>query len=179
MNLPHGFFDEADVAVYRALYANIPLYGKTAELGSFQGRSICSVADIIRERHLLAYCVDTFKGTGGSESHFYEKYKDVDILGEFKKNTEGFGFTEDSLVTFVGTTDEAAGQLPNDYEFVFIDADHTYDAVKNDIKNWLPKVRKGGILAGDDYTFGAVRDAVKEAFGDNFRVEASIWIYGV
>jgi cephalosporin hydroxylase len=49
-------------------------------------------------------------------------------------------------------------------DFVFIDAMHTYDAVKEDIAAWLPKVRVGGVLAGHDYDWPEVRRAVDEAF---------------
>jgi hypothetical protein len=34
---------------------------------------------------------------------------------------------------------------------VFIDLNHSYESVKEDIALWLPKVKKGGYLAGDDY----------------------------
>lgn len=37
------------------------------------------------------------------------------------------------------------------FDLVYIDADHKADAVKQDILAWLPKVKKGGILAGHDY----------------------------
>ena len=37
------------------------------------------------------------------------------------------------------------------FDFVYIDSSHNYQTVVNDIKSWLPKVKKGGILAGDDY----------------------------
>ena len=33
-------------------------------------------------------------------------------------------------------------------DFVFIDGNHEYDFVFSDIKNWLPKVKRGGVLAG-------------------------------
>lgn len=36
-------------------------------------------------------------------------------------------------------------------DFVYIDADHSYEAVKEDYNAWLPKVRKGGVIAGHDY----------------------------
>lgn len=39
-------------------------------------------------------------------------------------------------------------------DFVYIDAQHHYEAVKEDIALWLPKVKKGGILAGHDYMDG-------------------------
>ncbi len=36
-------------------------------------------------------------------------------------------------------------------DFVYLDADHTYSAIKSDIAAWWPKVRVGGTLAGHDY----------------------------
>lgn len=36
-------------------------------------------------------------------------------------------------------------------DFIFLDANHTYNAVKEDLENWWPKIRPGGIMAGDDY----------------------------
>lgn len=36
-------------------------------------------------------------------------------------------------------------------DFVYLDANHAYAAVRDDIHAWWPKVRKGGMLAGDDY----------------------------
>jgi SAM-dependent methyltransferase len=36
-------------------------------------------------------------------------------------------------------------------DFVFIDADHHYHNVKDDIREWTKKVRKGGIVSGHDY----------------------------
>ena len=36
-------------------------------------------------------------------------------------------------------------------DFVFIDANHSYEAVKEDIEAWTPKVKPGGIVSGHDY----------------------------
>ena len=38
----------------------------------------------------------------------------------------------------------------NSLDFVYIDGNHEYRAVVKDITAWLPKVKKGGILGGDD-----------------------------
>jgi len=63
---------------------------------------------------------------------------------------------------------EAAKQFEEEsLDFVFIDGDHSYTAVKADIIAWLPRVRTGGILAGHDYYQrwpGVVR-AVDELLG--------------
>jgi len=46
-------------------------------------------------------------------------------------------------------------------DFVFIDANHTYKSVKEDIEAWFPKVRKGGVVSGHDYVeyqdFGVIQ----------------------
>lgn len=54
---------------------------------------------------------------------------------------------------------------------VMIDADHSYEGVKADIETWLPKLKKDGILCGDDYTtqFPGVVQAVNEVFGTAVR----------
>lgn len=48
---------------------------------------------------------------------------------------------------------EAAGTHTGPpYDFVFIDAEHTYEAVTEDIAAWLPTLRPGGLLSGHDYS---------------------------
>ena len=57
-------------------------------------------------------------------------------------------------------------------DFCYLDAGHTYEAVKADIDAWLRTISVGGILAGHDYSghsskIGVVQ-AVQEAFGEDF-----------
>jgi len=37
------------------------------------------------------------------------------------------------------------------FDFLYIDANHEYQYIKRDLKNWYPKVKSGGIFAGHDY----------------------------
>lgn len=47
---------------------------------------------------------------------------------------------------------EAAKEIPDEsLDFVYIDADHTYESVRDDIREWSKKVRPGGIVSGHDY----------------------------
>jgi hypothetical protein len=48
------------------------------------------------------------------------------------------------------------GQL----DFAYLDAQHSYEAVKEDIRLWAPKIRKGGVLGGHDYLDGHVKAGV-------------------
>lgn len=72
---------------------------------------------------------------------------------------------------------DAAAWLDETPDFVFIDANHTYDDVRADIRAWLPKVKPGGILAGHDYSpemFPGVCKAVDELLPER-RVAGVVW----
>jgi hypothetical protein len=62
--------------------------------------------------------------------------------------------------------DQAAAALPNDLDLVYIDANHDYAPLLNDMKKWFPKVRQGGILSGDDYCREEVVRAVADFLKD-------------
>lgn len=78
-------------------------------------------------------------------------------------------------------TIDAAKLFPENYfDLVFIDANHSYEAVMIDIKTWLPLVRKKGILAGHDYgakKFPGVKLAVNEYFRDTIEIlPNTVWV---
>ncbi len=64
------------------------------------------------------------------------------------------------------TTDASAHVGVGELDFVFIDADHTEQAVALDIAAWQDKIRPGGWLGGHDYSkkFPGVIKAVNRAF---------------
>jgi len=74
---------------------------------------------------------------------------------------------------------QAALMFPSDYfDVVFIDADHSYKAVKKDIRWWFPVIKPGGILCGHDYCkeCPGVIEAVDEAFkGKAIILPETIW----
>ncbi len=76
-------------------------------------------------------------------------------------------FADNPKVTILRmTSEEAAGSVPDgSLDMVYIDAIHLYEHVKHDIELWLPKLRKGGIISGDDYNIDEVRRAVDEFGG--------------
>ena len=53
----------------------------------------------------------------------------------------------------------------NSLDFVYIDANHTYEDIKIDINLWLPKIKKGGWLCGHDFSFEGIAVAIFELFG--------------
>ncbi len=45
---------------------------------------------------------------------------------------------------------DAVKEIQEKVDFVYIDGDHSYEAVKEDIKNYWKIVKKGGVLGGHD-----------------------------
>lgn len=81
----------------------------------------------------------------------------------------------------MSSVEAAKRMLDKTFDFVFIDADHSYDGVKCDIINWLPKVKIGGFLCGHDYghqRIGEVKKAVDEMLGNDIELgEDMTWFY--
>lgn len=69
------------------------------------------------------------------------------------------------------TSHEAAKQVEDEsLDWIFIDANHTFPYVVEDVNDWVPKVRPGGLIAGHDFSLhlAEVEQAVRHCFGTNF-----------
>ena len=138
-----GWFNHQ--AAYDYLLANMPKDGTFVELGAWLGKSSSYLCDKATGQNIVI--VDSFKGTAEYLDSYYQLAKTKDI---YKLFTENMG---DRKYTAIKATSKAAARKFKDesLDVVFIDLDHSYEAVKEDIKLWLPKVKKGGYIAGDDY----------------------------
>jgi len=65
-------------------------------------------------------------------------------------------------------------------DFLFIDADHRYEEVVKDIQLARKLVKKGGIIAGHDYThhrdWPGVKQAVDEIYPESQKVDSIWWV---
>lgn len=79
---------------------------------------------------------------------------------------------------------DAAASVPDEsLDLVYIDANHVFDAVLEDLTFWVPKVRPGGIVAGHDFrhfqnkptihVIEAVREYVKDHAIDPWFITAA------
>jgi predicted O-methyltransferase YrrM len=180
VNLPDGYFGPEQINLYRSLIELLPDNATIVELGVWQGRSLCSIADIVKRKNISVYAVDTFEGTPGEPGdELINIAKNKNILTTFQDNLKQFDL-ESNVTILKGRTDEMHEYVgAKSLDLVFIDAGHDYQSVSTDISLWLPKVKDNGILVGHDYsaTFPDVEKAVKERFGSDFAVNTEMWIH--
>jgi predicted O-methyltransferase YrrM len=112
----------------------------------------------------------------GSKRDFQVYGVELHVTTELVENLFECGVND--LVTLVPTDSVKASHLfsDNSVSMVFLDTDHSYEHVMAEVLAWLPKVKKGGIIAGDDIglpnepepVWPGVRRAVTEVFGTNW-----------
>ena len=81
----------------------------------------------------------------------------------YQRVSEKVNAEADPRVHMIREKSQEAGSLvPNELDFVYIDGLHTYEGCSKDIEVWWPKIRKGGMLMGDDFHMPGVAKAVEE-----------------
>jgi hypothetical protein len=73
------------------------------------------------------------------------------------------GKYKDKIEFLENTSENAAKDIPNNLDFVYVDGGHTYECVKRDIEVYYPKVRAGGIFGGHDFD-GSHMDVCRAVF---------------
>jgi len=156
-NLIEGYFTWPHL--YNDVVVKYPSGSVFVEIGVFKGRSLYFLLENIKRRNkkITVFGVDNFA--------LLPDYNEKDIHTTLKKFTGCYTFIKDS-------SENASKRFKNrSVDFVFIDAGHDYEDVKLDIESWLPKIKKGGIMAGHDYNpysleggYPGVWKAVNETF---------------
>lgn len=80
----------------------------------------------------------------------------------------------DRVIFIKKKSSDAVSAVPNGLDFVYIDGNHSYEAVKDDIKNYYPKVRKGGVIGGHDFSssyIGIAKAVLEFAERNNLKLQ--------
>lgn len=71
-------------------------------------------------------------------------------------------FGDRSLVVRSDTTEASKLFKDHSLDFVYVDADHSYEGCKRDLLAWIPKVKIGGFITGHDLNWQSVFTAISE-----------------
>lgn len=124
-----------------------------AEIGVYMG---ALSKRLLRNREdLKLYLVDCWQPQDGS----YKESEDFHAEMGRQEHEKAYETALKSIAAFDGRafvmrqwSQEAAQHVPDHgLDFVFIDANHSYEGCRQDLELWAPKVRPGGVIAGHDY----------------------------
>jgi hypothetical protein len=151
------------------LYERASECRSVVEIGSWCGKSTHALLSGCTG---VVYAVDTFKGSLSEIESVHVRAKTEDIYAEFKKNVGRFS----NLFTFNMESIKAATYFADkSVEMVFIDGDHAYPQIMQDIKAWFPKHTK--IFCGHDRGQGGVPVALHDCGIGWVEGPGSMWMY--
>lgn len=159
-----GLTCDEDIAEYQRLVDLVPENGLIVEVGCHKGKSLGSLAEIIKRKHLRVIAVDIWDTIHLRWGEGFKSFGKDSML-EFYQNVTALGINP---VMICGTSADAVCILNEKPDMVYLDADHGYLPVKTDIEWWWPKIKKGAVLAGHDYDSG--NPGVIQAV-DEFRIK--------
>jgi hypothetical protein len=121
------------------------LIKKGVEVGSFKGEF---ARTILEKWEGVLYMVDPW--------YELEDYNDMSNIGlnqdAYLEAMRSINDFRDRAYMLRCLSKQAVDLFPDEsLDFVYIDGNHEYSYVVQDIKLWYPKVKKGGIVAGHDY----------------------------
>lgn len=149
-------FDESDLTV--------------AEIGVYRAETSVSFLETLDIKKY--YAIDPWEySKTNSESGTTVKHSVNDGSAKKEALERLDGYTQVQIIQKPSA--DAHSDIENDsLDFLFIDGDHDTQAVLDDIVNYLPKVKDGGIIAGDDYYWPTVTEAV-----DQYEKDTNVKMY--
>ena len=120
--------------------------GVCAEVGVLAG---FFSKQILTTNPQMLYMIDCWEQQTGEYTQDPANQVDFPNLYKYIHNEFG-GFPNTTIIKRYSVV--AAKMFPDlFFDWVYIDANHGYDAISQDIKVWWPKIKNGGYLTGHDY----------------------------
>jgi hypothetical protein len=153
------------------------------EVGVALGHSIAYLARKVIQsgKKIEVWAVDPWGGyaRNGEQQEWLGEKKSGDF-GLFLRQMLDRAHDELEIVRIVRATSAQGCRLfkPESVDLVLIDAAHDFDSVRDDIGYWEHRVKRGGIIAGDDHepTYPGVGKACELQFGPaGYEVKGTTW----
>lgn len=156
------------------LINTIPEGGSFAECGAWLGKSSSYLCDIVSATRpdITIYIVDTWLGSDSDITKNMAAESDI-----YRLFLENMG--ERKFIAIKKTSIEASKTFENlSLDVIFIDMDHSYEQVMQDLDHWYPKLKTNGYISGHDWSWPGVSSAVKKKFPNKqiIQSEGDCWI---
>jgi len=123
------------------------LTGEGAEIGVLHGEYSLEIL-----RHWKGHTLHLVDAWSNTIEDYADPISEIDLEQVYQKMLENIEPYRDRVKIHRLLSNVAASRFSdNSLDFVYIDADHCYERVKEDIAIWSEKVRSGGVLCGHDF----------------------------
>lgn len=120
-------------------------FKKAVELGVYKGQFTQTLAR--RAPNMMIFAIDAWTTYDG-----YKDYPEGDLESVGWNQAVERCFRYPNVQMIKAWSKDAVKTFPDaSLDYLFIDANHTYECAKEDIALWAPKVKPGGIVMGHDY----------------------------
>lgn len=118
------------------------------EIGSWLGDSTIPLAKIAKANNGKLFCIDWWKGNPATKlNNLAENY---DVFSIFWNRIIANNL-QDTVIPLRGNSKVIHKILKkSSFDFLFIDGDHSYDGITQDINNYIPLLKTHGIICGHD-----------------------------
>ena len=145
-----GWLNPPVVFLLYKLASRLPSRAKIVEIGSWKGKS--TVLLQLSNEKADIYAIDPHKG---SHEH-KELFGKVDTYAEFMSNIK-LHCNPEKIKVLRKFSREAALDVPDGIDFLWIDGSHDYKDVRSDFELYFPKLKPGGWVAMHDYKWQGVK----------------------
>lgn len=157
MTFTEEWFSDASCVTLAQLVKQVAgVDGMIVEIGSWEGRSTVAMANAAYPRRVHA--CDTWEGSPGEPSADLATQRDVFTTWQHNIRT----LTRRNVTAHRMGWREFLPTITEPVALAFIDAEHSYVEVRDNLLALLPLMAEGGIICGDDSHHGPVRDALVE-----------------
>ena len=153
-----------------ALYKMGRRLGNLVEIGCLHGRSTVALVEAAKKFKATVTSVDPFYTTPNINPQSSPEI--------WQANLEAVGLKAPNLLAM--ESHQAAAVYNEEISFLFIDGAHDYEHVKEDIADWVPKVKVSGVIAFHDMFLphaDGVTKAVTEWWLSVYDRETTAWKY--
>ena len=142
------------------------------EIGTYFGQSACRMGELIKQSGKNIkfdsidsyYMIDPSMRAGFHPQQFIDYRMGPELSTAPMKDVVKIHLHRCEVYNYVNllcTESEICHKLYDDFQlkFVYIDGSHLFEDVYRDLKNLWPKIKNGGVLAGDDIMYEEVKKA--------------------
>lgn len=177
----NGWVGDYRVDFFANLLVNEFDFIKGAEIGVDHGRFLFPLSFMLGRYIDVYYGVDPYRVFKSFRPHADQDYWDNLYVKVLQSAFE----LRENIIIVRATSEEAACTIPDDLNFVYLDAKHDYYGVLTDIYLWEEKIVDGGIIAGHDYegkygrTVAPAVDHYAKVMGRGFHLFKGNWWWRV